>query len=656
MSTLDTTFLPEPSCDAVQPRPSADAALAPRLSRSAMPARPWLGLRTGLRQFLRPPYRVDALSPRTDAPAPWEQAAASRRRAFLLTIATLTVVATVWLAQMLPAAEGWGQQSLRVAQIGLFSLLFAWVSAGFATALMGFVVHLRGDRHALSADAVRHRPLPDDARTALIMPICNEHVPTVFAGLRATCESLAAAGGQRHFDLYVLSDSSRPELWAAERAAWEQLRASLDEDGIAVQVYYRRRKLRRHRKAGNVADFCRRWGRNYRYMVVLDADSVMSGQCLTDLVRLMEAHPQAGIIQTLPQAVGQTTLHARAQQFASRVTGRLFTLGMQYWQLGESHYWGHNAIIRVAPFMAHCGLADVPGRGALSGEILSHDFVEAALMRRAGYHVWLVSDLGGSYEQNPPNLIEELQRDRRWCQGNLQNFQLIAEPGFHPVHRAMLATGAMAYVSAPLWLAFLGLGVAGWVQATQASGTGLTPPSHLLALWTLTLALLMLPRALAVTVVCLRGEQGDFGGTFALVRSALAEAALSVVQAPVRMAAHTGFVVAALTGWRIGWKSPSREALALHWHDALRRFAPESAAAGVALLALGAFHLNALPWILPVGLPLVAAAPLAVWTSRENEARQIAPAATLLIPEERQAPKVLRRAWRYARQQHALAA
>ena len=656
MSTLDTTFLPQPSCDAVQPHPSADAALAPRLSRSPMPARPWLGLRTGLRQLLRPPYRVDALSPRTDAPAPWEQAAASRRRAFLLTIATLTVVATVWLAQMLPAAEGWGQQSLRVAQIGLFSLLFAWVSAGFATALMGFVVHLRGDRHALSADAVRHRPLPDDARTALIMPICNEHVPTVFAGLRATCESLAAAGGQRHFDLYVLSDSSRPELWAAERAAWEQLRASLDEDGIAVQVYYRRRKLRRHRKAGNVADFCRRWGRNYRYMVVLDADSVMSGQCLTDLVRLMEAHPQAGIIQTLPQAVGQTTLHARAQQFASRVTGRLFTLGMQYWQLGESHYWGHNAIIRVAPFMAHCGLADVPGRGALSGEILSHDFVEAALMRRAGYHVWLVSDLGGSYEQNPPNLIEELQRDRRWCQGNLQNFQLIAEPGFHPVHRAMLATGAMAYVSAPLWLAFLGLGVAGWVQAAQASGTGLTPPSHLLALWTLTLALLMLPRALAVTVVCLRGEQGDFGGTFALVRSALAEAALSVVQAPVRMAAHTGFVVAALTGWRIGWKSPSREALALRWRDALRRFAPESAGAGVALLTLGAFHLNALPWILPVGLPLVAAAPLAVWTSRENEARQTAPAATLLIPEERQAPKVLRRAWRYARQQQALAA
>ncbi len=654
MSTLDTSFSSAPHSAPCLPR-SADAAMAPPLHRSAMPARPWVGLRTGLARALRGQQVSAGLSSSPDSPAPWEQAAARRRHAFLATIAGLTVVATVGLAQMLPAADTTSLQALRTAQIGLFALLFAWVSAGFATALMGFVVHLRGDRYALSADAVRHRPLPDDARTALIMPICNEHVPTVFAGLRATCESLASTGGQRHFDLYILSDSSKPELWAAERAAWEQLRTSLDEDGIAVQVYYRRRKLRRHRKAGNVADFCRRWGRNYRYMVVLDADSVMSGRCLTDLVRLMEAHPQAGIIQTLPQAVGQTTLHARAQQFASRVTGRLFTLGMQYWQLGESHYWGHNAIIRVAPFMAHCGLADVPGRGALSGEILSHDFVEAALMRRAGYHVWLVCDLGGSYEQNPSNLIEELQRDRRWCQGNLQNFQLIAEPGLHPVHRAMLATGAMAYVSAPLWLGFLGLGVASWVQhAAQSDGAGLAPPSHLLALWGLTLILLMLPRALAVAAVFLRREQAEFGGGWALVRSAMAEAALSVVQAPVRMAAHTGFVVAALTGWRIGWTSPAREALALRWRDALRRFAPESTGAGLALLALGVAHLPALPWMLPVGLPLLAAAPLAVWTSRENDLSQAA--RTLLIPEERQAPRVLRRAWRFARQPQAVAA
>lgn len=633
-STLDTVLPVTPEA----PR----AATAPPLVRGHMPARPWLGLRAGLSQALRQFWQRASLAAAAQPSAPWEHAAARRRRIFLCSVLTLTVLATGWLALELPTAPDTATQAVQILQLSLFALLFAWVCAGFATALMGFIVRLRGDRHALSAAAVRHRPLPEDARTALVMPICNEHVPTVFAGLRATCESLAAVGAHRHFDLYILSDSADPRLWEAEHAAWGRLRAALAASGITMQIYYRRRKLRTRRKAGNVADFCRRWGRRYRYMVVLDADSVMSGSCLTDLVRLMEAHPRAGIIQTLPQAVGQTTLHARAQQFASRVTGRLYTLGMQYWQLGESHYWGHNAIIRVEPFMAHCGLADVPGHGPLAGEILSHDFIEAALMRRAGYHVWLVSDLGGSYEQNPPNLVEELQRDRRWCQGNLQNFQLIAEPGLHPVHRVMLATGAMAYVSAPLWLSFLALGVAHWLHA--ASGDAGLPPHHLLALWGVSFALLMLPRVLAVVAVWLRGEQRDFGGMPALIRSACAEAALSVAQAPVRMVAHTGFVIAALTGWRIGWTSPAREALTLRWRDVLRRFGPAGALAACTVLALGSAHLSALPWLLPVALPLLLAAPLAVWTSRSGRR-----AVTLMIPEERSAPRVLRSAWRYAR-------
>src|SRR5690606_12710745 len=203
-----------------------------------------------------------------------------------------------------------------------------------------------------------------------IMPICNEDVDTVFAGLRATCESLMATGQGRHFDVFVLSDSFQPGVADAERLAWEKLRATLAAQGAPVEVYYRLRTRRSHRKAGNVADFCRRWGRNYRYMVVLDADSVMSGRCLVSMVQLMEAHPDAGIIQTATQAIGHATLHARAQQFAARVTGRLFTLGMQFWQLGESHYWGHNAIIRVEPFMRHCALAPIRGRGGLAGSIM----------------------------------------------------------------------------------------------------------------------------------------------------------------------------------------------------------------------------------------------------------------------------------------------
>ena len=228
------------------------------------------------------------------------------------------------------------------------------------------------------------------------------------------------------------------------------------------RLFYRWRKRRTKRKSGNVADFCRRWGRSYRYMVVLDADSTMSGDTLVELVRLMEQHPRAGIIQTLPQIARPGTLHARAQQFASRVSGRLFALGMAWWQLGDAHYWGHNAILRVQPFMRHCGLARLPGRGALAGEILSHDFVEAALMGRAGYEVWLAPQLDGSWEQSPSNLLDELQRDRRWCQGNLQNVRLVAEPGWRAAHRAMFGVGALSYLVAPLWLLLHRAGSGRW--------------------------------------------------------------------------------------------------------------------------------------------------------------------------------------------------
>ena len=291
------------------------------------------------------------------------------------------------------------------------------------------------------------------------MPICNEHVPTVFGGLAATIDSLVSTGESENFDVYVLSDTSDPDIRAAEHAAWSELagRIAADSDGEspALRVHYRWRQRRVKRKAGNVADFCRRWGAAYRYMVVLDADSVMTGECLTTLVRLMEAHPDAGIIQTAPRAVGHETLHGRVQQFSARAYGPLFTAGMRFWQLGESHYWGHNAILRMAPFMAHCALAPLPGEGPLSGEVMSHDFVEAALMRRAGWKVWVADEIDGSYEQVPPNLLAELQRDRRWCHGNLQNSRLMFEPRLHAVHRTAFLTGVLAYASSPLWLAFL---------------------------------------------------------------------------------------------------------------------------------------------------------------------------------------------------------
>ncbi len=630
-----------------------NAETAPPVNRGSMTPRPWRGFWNSLGTAALVKLGAGRSGETASAESaqqvkqPWQRAAAQRRFAFMMLTLLSTVIASSLFASVQP---DYNNVWLEYGQIGLYGLLSGWVVTGFVTALMGFYVSVRGDKHALSVKQVANHPMNPEARTAIIMPICNEDVSTVFAGLRATCESVAATGHARQFDVFVLSDSYTPETAAAERAAWEDLRAALAEspNQPQVEVYYRLRTRRTHRKAGNVADFCRRWGKDYRYMVVLDADSVMSGDCLTSMVKLMEANPTAGIIQTATQAIGHVTLHARAQQFASRVTGRLFTLGMQFWQLGESHYWGHNAIIRVEPFMKHCALAPIKGTGGMSGGIMSHDFVEAALMRRAGYNVWLVSDLVGSYEQQPPDLLAELQRDRRWCQGNLQNARLMMEPGIHPVHRAMFVTGTMAYVSAPLWLAFLTLGTALWLSGSSLVSSWSVLPAELAGLWIWTLCLLFLPRVLGIAAVLMRGEQRQYGGAWGLVKSSVLESGLAIVQAPVRMLAHSLFVVVALTGIKLDWKSPPREAAAVPWKIAAAQLAPMTLV--IAMLAVGVAMIDpsALIWLMPVGLPLLLAIPLTVLTSQIALGTTLRDRGFLLIPEESRSPAVLRRAWMHA--------
>jgi membrane glycosyltransferase len=627
-----------------------NSVTAPPINRGSMTPRPWRGFWNSLGTAALVKLGAGTKAPadvQVAAEQPWQRAAKQRRLAFMMLTLLSTVIASTLFASVQPDYDNiW----LEYGQIGLYGLLSGWVVTGFVTALMGFYVSVRGDKHALSVKQVANHPMNPDARTAIIMPICNEDVSTVFAGLRATCESVAATGHSQAFDVFVLSDSYDPATIRAERAAWEELRAALAShtEQTQVEVYYRLRTRRSHRKAGNVADFCRRWGKDYRYMVVLDADSVMSGDCLTSMVKLMEANPNAGIIQTATQAIGHVTLHARAQQFASRVTGRLFTLGMQFWQLGESHYWGHNAIIRVEPFMKHCALAPIKGNGGMSGGIMSHDFVEAALMRRAGYNVWLVSDLVGSYEQQPPDLLSELQRDRRWCQGNLQNARLMAEPGIHSVHRAMFVTGTMAYCSAPLWLAFLTLGTALWLSGSSLVSSFNVLPMELAGLWLWTLCLLFLPRLLGIVAVVMRGEQGQFGGVSGLIKSSVLESGLAIVQAPVRMLAHSLFVIVALTGIKLDWKSPPREAAAVPWKIAASQLAPMSLVVAALAVGIALIDASALVWLMPVGLPLLLAIPLTVLTSQIALGTTLRDRGYLLIPEESRSPAVLRRAWMHA--------
>ncbi|MGZ8260544.1 MAG: glucans biosynthesis glucosyltransferase MdoH, partial [Caldimonas sp.] len=600
----------------------------PRLARRSMPTPPWAGhpLKRPLRRLLgRSPARP-ARSPDDDRPL------MARRVLLLVLVGFCALLGTQAMAEVLP------ERGATLAERGLlvlFGVLFGWISAGFWTGVMGAGVLLLGGASGpgplmrrLAQQPVR--PLDPAVRTAIVMPICNEHVPTVFGGLAATIDSLVSTGESEHFDVYVLSDTSDPDLRAAEHAAWSQLAARIaaeaEGDASALRVHYRWRQQRTKRKAGNVADFCRRWGGAYRYFIVLDADSVMTGECITTLVRMMEANPDTGIIQTAPRAVGHDTLHGRIQQFGARAYGPLFTAGMRFWQLGESHYWGHNAILRMEPFLAHCGLAPLAGSGALAGEVLSHDFVEAALMRRAGWKVWVADELDGSYEQVPPNLLAELQRDRRWCQGNLQNSRLMFEPGLHPVHRTAFLTGALAYASSPLWLAFLLLSTLLFAQHAGSDPTYFLESYQMFPVWPtanvrlmltlfgLTALLLLAPKAMALAAVVGRREAGRFGGVARLLASAFVEFLHSLLLAPVRMVFHTQFVLAALTGWRLDWKSPPRDDAATSWREATVRHGVHTLLAVVwtaAILATGATF----PWWLsPIIGGLLLAIPLSVLT------------------------------------------
>jgi membrane glycosyltransferase len=645
----------------------------PALVRGPMVAAPWRarpfhGLAQALLGRDAGPQRApsEAIN---GAKAAWTAVAARRRSVFMALIALSTLAAVVALWAAWPADE---IGALHVVVLVLFAILFGWIAAGFWTAITGFVLLLRGgDRHSLMRNLDRSECIAPSARTAIVMPVCNEDVATVFGGLRATMESLAATGSAQLFDVFVLSDTCQPDLRVQEIAAFNELKAVAANEGAegeSGRLFYRWRGRAAKKKAGNVADFCRRWGRNYRYMVVLDADSVMSGDCLTALVRLMEAHPDAGIIQTAPRALGPDTLHGRLQQFVQRVTGPLFTAGMQYWQMGESHYWGHNAIIRTAPFMQHAALAKLPARnakpGMLDGDVMSHDFVEAALMRRAGYHVWVAHELQGSYEQVPQSLATELQRDRRWCLGNLQNGRLIGEPGLHPVHRVMLLTGLLSYLSAPLWLGFLLLSMTlALVQHTASPLSALAQVSLqpqagagaswiMLALFAATATMLVLPKLLALAAVFLRREQRRFGGSARLLASAAAELVLSVFMAPVRMMFHAQFVLAAtigqFTGWKFTWRSPPRGAQATTWTEALRIHGVH---AGIAALWLGsvlwAVGAGGAVWLAPVLVPLLVAIPLSVLTSLPSIGGRLARAGLFAVPEEAWMPAVLRAAQRY---------
>jgi membrane glycosyltransferase len=567
-----------------------------------------------------------------------------RRFSFFSAIFALTCLATWFMADLV-----WrdGITGIEVVLLILFVILFAQIAVGFCTAIAGFyVINRGGDSRKITSTIQPGEDVPL-ASTAVVMPVFNEDVSRVFEGLRIVFRSVQETKQLEHFDFFILSDSNDPNQWIQEELAWVELCKQVGGFG---KIFYRKRRNQINKKAGNVADFLRRWGKSYRYMVVLDADSVMTGRALVQLVALMQKNPTAGIIQTAPRIVNGETLYARIQSFANRLYSPLFLAGLNYWQQHDGNYWGHNAIIRVQPFMEHCSLPDLPGSEPFGGRILSHDFVEAALMRRAGWAVWLAGDIDGTYEEGPPTLIESAKRDRRWCQGNMQHTWLLTARGFKATNRFHLLMGVMAYLSSPLWLLFMILSTINVLDTllretpphirpedyTSAFGYPIKLPEAL-TLFAFTMTLLFLPKIVSVLVNVSDSEEvRKYGGRGRLVLSALLEIAISVLLAPINMMFNSKFVLFTLLGQGVSWVTQKRgaEEDGSDWREAIITHGGQTGFGMVwglsALILLPAFFW----WLSPVLAGLVLAIPLSIFLSKGSFGRRARELGLFLTPEE----------------------
>ncbi|MDJ0686595.1 MAG: glucans biosynthesis glucosyltransferase MdoH [Alphaproteobacteria bacterium] len=567
----------------------------------------------------------------------------ARRLLFALPVLALTVAA---VAVMWRIVAPMGVTPAEAAMLGLFSLSFVWIAMWFWNAALGSLIRLfsRAPLHA-AAPILRRldRTRPIDGRTAVVMPIRNEDPERTARRLEATYRSIDAEGAIDKFDFFLLSDTTDTAVAERELAMAAALRARLDP----TKLRYRRRPQNLGRKAGNIAEFGQRWGGDYDYMIVLDADSVMSGSLVTDLARLMDASPEVGIVQTVPRPILAETLFSRLQQFGARATSEIINAGVGFWQQGDANYFGHNAIIRTEPFFAQCAMPVLPGRGPLSGEIMSHDFVEAAYMRRAGYEIWNLPIGDGSYEEIPPTLLDFEVRDRRWCKGNLQHSRILGEAGLRPLSRLHLATGIMSYLSSPLWLAFILASIWSLLERANPSLEYYGPGSEAFsvapgmmnetAVWLFVaiMAMLLLPKLMGGILLALNpDERRRYGGLTGLGLSTVFEASASIVAAPIMMLAHVRFIIGIVAGARVRWSAQHRLGRRLRLGEATRHYAG-TVAFGVGLLALIlCLAPHALFWFIPLIVGPILAPLLAVLTSSVTLGRALGRAGLLLTPEE----------------------
>jgi len=587
---------------------------------------PWLPAEAPLAM---PRQSLEMAPKAPDGPLPTSPETVARRR-WLLLACTLGLSALALAAPIVLYARH-GFTGLEVVGLLCLTGLLTAISCWFSSACMGLWVLATGREQQDLAFAAR--PDVPMSRTAILMPVYNEDAQASFARLAHLDASLARLGASSAFDFFVLSDTNQPAAAAHETAVYVSQRAR-----FASRLFYRRRVANTEHKAGNLGDWVRRFGAAYEQMVVLDADSTMAGETILRLVDAMEMNPRVGLIQTTPTIIKASTLFARVSQFSVRLYGRVAAAGLAWWTGSDSSYWGHNAIIRTRAFAECAGLPILPGVKPFGGNVLSHDVVEAAMLRRAGWAVHVTAALDGSCEETPPTITDFIRREHRWCQGNLQHLKLIGAEGLHPMSRLQLVLGCIAYLSSPLWLASLATGLAiqlgypvdwgSWWYILNPEFTPFTLASVFAGV------LLIGPKIMGAALVVSRpAEVRAFGGAQQLVKGVMSEIAVSAILAPILMVANTKAVLQILRGQDAGWQAQQRDADGLEFWDAFKSMRWQLVVGALFAFAL-AFRPDLSLFFAPIVLPLLAAPWIAMWTSRRRAGDAFAARGWMVIPEE----------------------
>jgi membrane glycosyltransferase len=563
----------------------------------------------------------------------------TRRRIAFAALVVATIAAMIGLMARTLAPGGLGL--IDFVLIALFAVTLPWTVIGFWNAMIGLLVmRLAGDPVAAVLPAAArisgHEPIT--ASTAILVCIRNERPDRIVCNLEPLLAGLAEAGVSERFHLYVLSDTSDPAVAAEEELRFTKLTAEWQHH---VGITYRRRMTNEGFKAGNIADFCARWGGQHDFAITLDADSVMPAGAALRLVRLIACDPRIGILQGLVVGLPSTSAFARLFQFAMRLGMRSYTIGSAWWQGDCGPYWGHNAVLRLKPFIAHCELSALPDGGPLAGHVLSHDQIEAVLMRRAKYEVRVLPEENLGWEANPPTLAEFIRRDLRWCQGNMQYWSFIGLPGLHLVSRYQLAFAILMFIGSPAWVGMLVTGVLALAFAAQPSavvdgGPGLVVFWSVLAMW------FAPPIATAIDVLLHPPLRRSFGGALSFSASVAAALAFNLLLVPNLWVAHAVFLAGLLFGREPAWSSQQRDVHAIPLSLALRLLWPQTMLGWSAILVVALTHPAALPYVLVLAAGLALAVPLALITASPAFGRLLMRGGFARLPEEIAPPAILR--------------